>query len=345
MAMGIDQLNLHSIQLGYLKILQEGNTDPNNTKQENKYKVKPQYEELSKQLIMRHAISRCYECMRAIKDRIDRPVYQLEIISIEPLYHAQQVSQWKSSVHDLHDPSAHHSSVVFRHDKSVGHHSDDSVGLFRHEKSVGQSQRGSQLRRTHETELSKKLRTPVASRFHSNANSGLQMSSNRKSKSLGFQRHQNRSNHRRITAAISGNSRNNQSLHFSSHTQNNTAPTNHNDVVALHQLVPNSLRKTQQLVTLNNPDASLIPDATKTQRFNLSKRRRVAPTTVFSNQQLVTQSQHILPTQLLIKFHQLQATVPLTRVDIWNALHQIPCISATAGFHETTAFYSRAINC
>ncbi|KZV45427.1 peroxisome biogenesis protein 1 [Dorcoceras hygrometricum] len=32
MEMGIDQLNLHSVQLGYLKILQMGNADPNNTK-------------------------------------------------------------------------------------------------------------------------------------------------------------------------------------------------------------------------------------------------------------------------------------------------------------------------
>ncbi|KZV15838.1 hypothetical protein F511_25359 [Dorcoceras hygrometricum] len=93
---------------------------------------------------MQHSIINAMKCMRAIKDRIARPVYQLAIISIEPLYHAQQVSRWKSSVRDLQEPSAHHSSVVFRHDKSVGHHSDDSVGLFRHDKSVGQSQRGSQ---------------------------------------------------------------------------------------------------------------------------------------------------------------------------------------------------------
>ncbi|KZV19838.1 hypothetical protein F511_34446 [Dorcoceras hygrometricum] len=136
--MGIDQLNLHSVQLGYLKILQMGNADPNNTKVGNKHEVKP------KQLNMQHAINQCYECMRAIKDRISRPASQLAIISIEPLYHAQQVSRWKSSIRDLQDPSAHHSSVVFRHDMSVGHHSDDSVGIFRHNKSVGQSQRGSQ---------------------------------------------------------------------------------------------------------------------------------------------------------------------------------------------------------
>ncbi|KZV47921.1 putative WRKY transcription factor 42 [Dorcoceras hygrometricum] len=101
----------------------------------------------------------------------------------------------------------------------------------------------------------------------------------------------------------------------------------------------------ERMVAFHSSQHKLIPDATKTQRFNLSKRRRAAPTTGSSNQQLVTQSQHILPTQLLIKFHQLQATVLLTHVDIWNALQLIPCISATVGFHETTVFYSRAINC
>ncbi|KZV26313.1 hypothetical protein F511_21267 [Dorcoceras hygrometricum] len=35
METGIDQLNLHFVQLGYLKILQMGNADPNNTKLEN----------------------------------------------------------------------------------------------------------------------------------------------------------------------------------------------------------------------------------------------------------------------------------------------------------------------
>ncbi|KZV52325.1 hypothetical protein F511_38142 [Dorcoceras hygrometricum] len=110
--MGIDQLNLPSVQIGYLKILQMGNTDPNNTKQENKYEVKPQYKELSKQLIMQHAIIDAMKCMRAIKDRISIPVYQLAIISVKPIYHAQPISRWKSSVCDHRSPSDHHSSVV-----------------------------------------------------------------------------------------------------------------------------------------------------------------------------------------------------------------------------------------
>ncbi|KZV29670.1 hypothetical protein F511_15478 [Dorcoceras hygrometricum] len=45
-----------------------GNKDPNKTKAGNKYEVKPQYEELSKQINMQHAINQCYECMRAAKE-------------------------------------------------------------------------------------------------------------------------------------------------------------------------------------------------------------------------------------------------------------------------------------
>ncbi|KZV19724.1 hypothetical protein F511_34953 [Dorcoceras hygrometricum] len=40
-------------------------------------------------------------------------------------------------------PVSHHSSVVFRHNQSVGHHFDDSVVPFRHDTSVCRSQRGS----------------------------------------------------------------------------------------------------------------------------------------------------------------------------------------------------------
>ncbi|KZV51436.1 hypothetical protein F511_20816 [Dorcoceras hygrometricum] len=69
---------LHSVQLGYLKILQMGNTDPNNTKAGNKYEVKPQYEKLSKTANHEHAIINAMNCMEAIKDQIARPVYQLE---------------------------------------------------------------------------------------------------------------------------------------------------------------------------------------------------------------------------------------------------------------------------
>ncbi|KZV33321.1 dihydroxy-acid dehydratase, mitochondrial [Dorcoceras hygrometricum] len=51
---GIDQLNFHSAQLGYLKLLQMG-TQTQQDKAGNKYEVKPQYEQLSKQLGGRHS--------------------------------------------------------------------------------------------------------------------------------------------------------------------------------------------------------------------------------------------------------------------------------------------------
>ncbi|KZV46680.1 disease resistance protein [Dorcoceras hygrometricum] len=91
--MGIDQLKFQSVQLGYLKILQLGNTDPNNKSRKRKY-----------------------EC-------INRENHQSVIFRLV----------------------SHHSSVVFRHNQSVGHHYDDSVGPFRHDTSVCRSQRGSIL--------------------------------------------------------------------------------------------------------------------------------------------------------------------------------------------------------
>ncbi|KZV23516.1 hypothetical protein F511_35081 [Dorcoceras hygrometricum] len=54
-----------------------GNTDPDNTKQENKYEVKHQYEELIETANMQHAIINAMKCIRAIKDRIARPANQL----------------------------------------------------------------------------------------------------------------------------------------------------------------------------------------------------------------------------------------------------------------------------
>ncbi|KZV26447.1 hypothetical protein F511_37178 [Dorcoceras hygrometricum] len=246
MEMGIDQLNIHSVQLGYLKVLQMGNTDPNNTKQENKYEVKPQYEELSKQLIMRHAISQ-YECMRAIKDRIARPVYQLAIISIETLYHAQQVSRWKSSVHDLQDPSAHHSLVVFRHDKSVDHHSDDSVGLFRHDqlKGLGKANPASPKSSKTGVGIGRNLKKKRSGEQYQ-----TRVSTEKKIRNIGSKIFLSVDQHFYIynpqiqqlllaTKPVDVNSRELSTetvVAFSKNIQNDTVPTNSNDAVAVHQL-------------------------------------------------------------------------------------------------------------
>ncbi|KZV28989.1 hypothetical protein F511_44573 [Dorcoceras hygrometricum] len=88
---------------------------------------------------------------------------------------------------------------------------------------------------------------------------------------------------------------------FSKEHQNDAASTKQNDAAALYQLTTDSSRNNQQLVTLNNSKrrctGHVIIAATswsqsvtpKTLCFNLSKRRRVAPTTGYSNQRLVTQ--------------------------------------------------------
>ncbi|KZV18247.1 hypothetical protein F511_23332 [Dorcoceras hygrometricum] len=149
----------------------------------------------------------------------------------EPLYHAQPISQWKSSVRDIQTQKTQKQEKKYevkpqyeepsKHSKSCNigsHHFDDSVGLFGHDTSVGQSQRGSQSGhqsinlaqdiqtghgRTHglrkqispgskfmaegfkelkyrsaqqqknaRSDFSRNLRTPAASRFLSNADSG-----------------------------------------------------------------------------------------------------------------------------------------------------------------------------
>ncbi|KZV33879.1 hypothetical protein F511_15492 [Dorcoceras hygrometricum] len=54
---------------------------------------------------MQHVIIDAMKCMRAIKDRISRPVYQLEISSVN-LYTRTVYQPGKSSVCDLRSPSA-----------------------------------------------------------------------------------------------------------------------------------------------------------------------------------------------------------------------------------------------
>ncbi|KZV56696.1 hypothetical protein F511_40271 [Dorcoceras hygrometricum] len=67
---------------------------------------------------MQHAIINAMKCMRAIKDRIARPVYQMAIISVS-LYTRTVYRPGKSSVRDLQSPSAHHSSVVDTRIRSI----------------------------------------------------------------------------------------------------------------------------------------------------------------------------------------------------------------------------------
>ncbi|KZV39107.1 ubiquitin carboxyl-terminal hydrolase 15-like [Dorcoceras hygrometricum] len=56
---------------------------------------------------MQHAIINAMKCMRAIKDRIARPVYQLENHLVEPLYHARCIKR------------GNHRSMIFRARQSI----------------------------------------------------------------------------------------------------------------------------------------------------------------------------------------------------------------------------------
>ncbi|KZV15912.1 EGF domain-specific O-linked N-acetylglucosamine transferase-like [Dorcoceras hygrometricum] len=169
-------------------------------KQEKKYEVKPQYEELSKQLIMQHAIIDAMKCMRAIKGRIARTVNQLANHLIRASIPRTVYKPGKSSVRDLQSPPAHHSSVVFRHNQTVGHHSDDSVGLFRHDTFVGQSQRGSKSDFTTSITAMFTLKTAKSAQFvPSTADStSTDLSQGTKTHGLGYQLSPGFLNHGRI---------------------------------------------------------------------------------------------------------------------------------------------------
>ncbi|KZV33705.1 pentatricopeptide repeat-containing protein mitochondrial [Dorcoceras hygrometricum] len=118
-----------------------GNTDPNKTKAGNKYEVKPQYEELSKQINMQHAINQCYECMRLSKEisQLDR-CNNRQILSCRLYTTVYQPGNHRSVIIGARQPiTARWETLV-----SGSHRSDDRVGLFRHDPLVGQSQRGTQ---------------------------------------------------------------------------------------------------------------------------------------------------------------------------------------------------------
>ncbi|KZV46984.1 myb-like protein X-like [Dorcoceras hygrometricum] len=118
----IDQLIFHSAQLGYLKLLQMGNADPNKTKAGNKYEVKPQYEELSKQINMQNAINQCYECMRAAKEIsqlgqcINRQIKSSRLYTTvyQPGNHRSVIRQIKSSrlYTTVYQPGNHRSVII-----------------------------------------------------------------------------------------------------------------------------------------------------------------------------------------------------------------------------------------
>ncbi|KZV33331.1 Peroxidase 48-like [Dorcoceras hygrometricum] len=180
--MGIDQLALHSIQLGYLKILQMGNADPNNTKagkqirgQASGYQGSDSYTSES----TGNHLSRA---------SIPRTAYQ----------------PGKSSVRDHSGPSTYHSSVVFCTTPMIAlcHSGTTSINNeFKAQNSKGCSPKKLKSDRTNSTKVFEQH-----SYFASlpEVDSDLQDSINQESFSRGTQRHQFHSKRRRKSANISG---------------------------------------------------------------------------------------------------------------------------------------------
>ncbi|KZV36807.1 alpha-taxilin [Dorcoceras hygrometricum] len=181
---------------------------------------------------MKHAIINAMKCMRAIKDRIARPVYQLAIISIS-LYTRTVYQSGKSSVRDLRSPSAHHSSVR----RTLTY----KLTLTK-ERSGKISQKASN---------EQALRVSSNPRFQSpNWYQSVEKLKRSSAPPISF----------KTTAGHGGNRRKSATqpdVAFLFANQYDAASTNRNDVAALHQLIPHFLRNNQQLVTLNNPDASI----------------------------------------------------------------------------------------
>ncbi|KZV22202.1 dentin sialophosphoprotein-like [Dorcoceras hygrometricum] len=155
------------------------------------------------------------KCMRAIKDRIARPVYQLANHLSRASIQRMINQPGKSSVRDI--PARQPSQLGGIPKRQVkAHHSDDSVGLFRHTTSVAQSQRGSQSAVAHQNQQTSK-------------------------QYVSYNRHQPL-----LTTDISSSSQRNQQqpsdVAFSKEHQNDAASTNQNNTASLQQLTTDSLR-------------------------------------------------------------------------------------------------------
>ncbi|KZV20523.1 NAC domain-containing protein 67-like [Dorcoceras hygrometricum] len=175
-----------------------GNTDPNKTKAGNKYEVKPQYEELSKQVNMKHATNQCYECMRlsraSLGGRHSNPVVTTPTIALDFSGTTQEPSSHNVA------PNQACSSLLPRAAQFVPQFLNlpNRFSWLNH--AVGTSwklnpkaQKNQLLNLLNETSKSRTSRTFGISQFIAPI---FQASINRKSESQGVQRHQERQQQR-----------------------------------------------------------------------------------------------------------------------------------------------------
>ncbi|KZV40468.1 fucosyltransferase 2 [Dorcoceras hygrometricum] len=223
---------------------------------------------------MQHAIINSMKCMRAIKDRIARTVYQLANHLSRASIPRMVYQSGKSSVRDLQSPSAHHSSVVFRHNQSVDHHSDDSVGLFRHDTSVGINNKGKAQNLEELLPKSSKPTNEQSDQISQESSNEQQLcaSSSISSTASNKQKSYNRNQHQPTDVA------------FAKEHQNDAASTNQNDAVALQYLTTDFFPNNQQLVTLNKSndilkDMSPLPPTADQKRYTQNAAFQLIKTT------------------------------------------------------------------
>ncbi|KZV29355.1 hypothetical protein F511_30348 [Dorcoceras hygrometricum] len=188
-----------------------GNADPHKTKAGNKYEVKPQYEERTKQINMQHAINQCYECMRAAKE-----ISQLGQCPKRRGKLTQKLKKLKAEAAQ-HKPATHEHAEAFGISQLVV--SDFQTSINRKSETQGvQRHKNRQKQRLDEMGI------------------GIE--------SYGEHRQDQQVSTSRYHLFLSlKTSSSNQISSRKKTLQNDTVPTYQNDIVALHQLVHLSLAK------------------------------------------------------------------------------------------------------
>ncbi|KZV55057.1 hypothetical protein F511_33529 [Dorcoceras hygrometricum] len=374
---GIDQLALHSVQLGYLKILQMGNTDPNNTKS-------------GKQIRGQASVLKCNfglgglkNCFRIIILSFVNCVDRSDLI-VDRDYDEATTRATLEKTHNTHNPSLVATSLppqllgrrpspraaVCRRLRgwTCSDHLDEEISsVINSSRLLVQTDEGAvisvvdRIWRTQPPTVEveprldaskvQKLKHPMyvllhlllcidrsrckililplclgsgirirrcanrTIKFHCTKKPATSRSSPRsfdkKTSNFAILSKVVRQSQLDISYSSQRNQQQPSDVVFSKEHQNDAASTNQNDIASLQQLTTDSLQNNQQLVLRNKSrrrkgtrhlccqqlDRSVT---LKTLRFNLSKRRRVGPTTGSSNQKLVTQLEQFLTTQQLI---------------------------------------------
>ncbi|KZV43978.1 ethylene-responsive transcription factor 1B-like [Dorcoceras hygrometricum] len=181
--------------------------------------------ELSKQLIMQNAIINAMKCMRAIKDRIARPVYQLANHLSHPLYpHGVSTGE---IIGTTHQSTSH--NVAF----------NQVLQVYEGINNKGKAQ--------NREELLPRSSKPTNEQLDQISQESLNEQQLYASSSIG-----STASNKKPAVALNKNQQQPTDVAFAKEHQNDAASTNQNDVIALQHLTTDFFPNNQQLVALNN---------------------------------------------------------------------------------------------